>query len=98
MSNKAVIAAIAVPILLQIACLLVLSSIDPCNKNPGCMAGSITGYALILVMPASLLVLIIATIIEWVTDRVSGRTAVITNVSLALLPFVLIFGLLIANV
>jgi hypothetical protein len=94
MSIKAMLAAIAIPVLVQIACLLVLSSIDPCKNNTGCMAGSITGYALILVMPASVLVLIVATIIEWASGRIGGRAALKINVSLALLPFALIFGLL----
>jgi hypothetical protein len=96
MSLVAVLAAIIVPILVQIACLFVVSSVDPCNSNPGCMAGTMTSYVAIFVLPASLLVLVIATIIEWATGKVSGRTALIINVCLALIPFALIFGLLLA--
>ena len=96
MSFKAALAAIAFPMLLQFLCLLVVSSVDPCRNNPGCMAGSLSGYTAILVLPASLLILLIATLIEWATGRVSGRTALIINTGLAALPFVLIFGLLLA--
>ncbi len=94
MSGWAVIAAVAVPILAQVGCLLFLTTVDPCRNNPGCMAGSLSGYAAILIMPATVVVLLVATLIEWATGRVSGRVALTINATLALLPFALIFGLL----
>ena len=97
MSFLGALAAIAFPIVIQILCVIVLSFIDPCRNNPGCMTGSITAYAAILVIPASLLVLIFAAIFERAIGRISARNAIVVNSVVALVPFALIFGILVFN-
>ena len=97
MSLKAAAAAVAIPSLLQAFCILVLSSIDPCNDNPGCMAGNVTTYAAILILPATLIILIVSTAIAFARRKMSGRRALITNSLFALAPFVLVFAPFVYN-
>ncbi len=76
---------------------LVLSSIDPCNQNPGCMAGNVTIYAAVLILPTTLILLIISTAIVFARGKMSGRRALITNSLFALAPFILVFAPFIYN-
>lgn len=92
MSLMGAAAAVVIPMLMQGFLVLVLSSIDPCNSNPGCMAGNITIYVTILVLPATLLLLLISTAIAWARGKMSAQRAIVTNCCFALLPFVFVFA------
>ena len=82
---------IVLPVLLQVVCVLIVSQFDPCNNNPGCMAGNITAYSAIFILPPSLVILAFLSFIEAGSRKVEYRKALKINSVLALLPFVLVF-------
>jgi hypothetical protein len=94
MSFKQGVAAVLLPMAIQVACLFLLAAVDPCNNNPGCMAGSLTGYALVLLLPASLIFLIFLTLIEEAFKSIRFKVVLIVNSALAFLPFLGVFVLL----
>lgn len=84
------------PLLLQVICVLVLHRFDPCTGNPGCMAGSITGYSAIFILPATMLVLLFLTFIEVTSRKARYTMALRINSMFALMLFVPVFFYLFA--
>jgi hypothetical protein len=58
------------------------------------MAGSLTGYALVLLLPASPIFLIALTLIEAAFRSIRPKVVLIINSVLAFLPFLAVFVLL----
>ncbi len=83
--------AILLPVLLQVICVLIVSHFDPCNNNPRCMAGTITGFSAIIIIPPTLVILFFITLVEVGSRKVEYQKALTINSILAILPFVLIF-------
>lgn len=79
------------PMVAQFLCLLELADRDACKNNPGCMAGSLSGYVAILLLPAcAFLFVLLALIARW-SRRVDPMNALVINLAVALLPFALLF-------
>jgi len=94
MSIKQSVFTVIGPIIFQIVLILFISAIDPCNNNPGCMAGSITAYAVLLVLPSSFVILSLISYFEYITGKVSFYNSLTINCVLAALPFVLVLILM----
>ena len=69
------------------------STIDPCNDNPGCMAGTPTFYFLFLVTAPVMLVLLVGNIFQLLVDKPNYSKYLKINFGIALVPFPLIAGL-----
>ena len=91
MSLQQSIKVIIIPLLLQVVCVLIVNYFDPCNNNPGCMAGNITGISALFILPLTLVILALITFIEVGSRKVDYKKALKFNSVLALLPFVLVF-------
>ena len=78
---------------LHLGIALMLSRLDPCNNNPGCMAGSLSGYFLVLfTIPTLVLLTVFAVVQAFVSEPNFNRHLKINSI-LAIVPFV-IAGLL----
>jgi hypothetical protein len=82
--------AIIIPLLIQVVCVLIVSIFDPCNNNPGCMAGNITAYSAILILPSTLVILLFVTFVEVIIKTVEYKKALKINSILAIVPFILV--------
>lgn len=95
MSWRQLILAVVIPLLIQWAIWYLLMINDPCNNNPGCMAGSISGYSLILIMLPSLLLVLLMGLFEVFVFNARYKTALVINTSTTIAPFLLILIVLI---
>jgi|APSaa5957512535_1039671.scaffolds.fasta_scaffold29061_6 hypothetical protein len=70
------------------------STIDPCNNNPGCMAGSSTFYFLLLITTPVMLVLFVGSIIQLMIEEPNYSKYLIINLGIALIPIPLVAGII----
>ncbi len=86
-----------VPVVLHILIIAAYSTIDPCNGNPGCMAGSATAFFLILVSAPTILILLITTTFQAFETSPNYSKYLKINIGIALVPYLLV-GILIIGV
>lgn len=95
MSIKQSIVTVFGPLLLQVVLVFFISAIDPCNNNPGCMAGSVTTYLVILILPSSFIILSLITYLEYISCKLSYYKSLTINIILASIPFVFVLVLIV---
>ncbi len=88
--SRAITRNLLLPILLHLAIVGAYSGIDPCNNNPGCMAGSPTIYFTILFTLPTLLILFIVNLFQAFSKRPDYRRYLKINIKISLLPFILV--------
>ncbi len=85
------------PNLLQALYLVIIIAFDPCiaKNNTGCIAGSITTFAMILSVVAMFFVLFTAVLLEVRIGNMRFSKALKINLALVTIPFVVILALLV---
>ncbi len=78
------------PALIHILIVGAFSTIDPCNNNPGCMAGTPTIYFLFLVSAPVMLVLLVTNIVQLLIEKPNYAKYLKVNLGIALIPFPLV--------
>jgi len=83
-----------VPLVLHLAIFSFASLYDPCNNNPGCMAGSLTAYFFILCTLPTIIILCITSLIQnhYLKSQPNKSSKYFKiNIFIALVSFVLVF-------
>ncbi|MEM7283958.1 MAG: hypothetical protein AAF438_20270 [Pseudomonadota bacterium] len=70
--------------------LFVLQKGDPCNNNPGCMAGSGTQYFIALISIPTMLVMLLTTVVSLFRQRSGFRKILGINFAISVLPFIVL--------
>ena len=83
-----------VPAIIHLLLFGILSSLDPCNGNSGCMAGSLSGFFLVLFTLPTLLLLLLFTLVQIASISQNYRKYLKINISLSILPFLVAFLIL----
>lgn len=78
------------PALIHILIVGAFSTIDPCNDNPGCLAGSPTFYFLFLITTPVMVVLFVASIIQMLINKPNYSKYLKINLGIVLVPFPLV--------
>lgn len=79
------------PLAVHVFMFLILNANDPCNNNPGCMAGSVSGYFFFLLSIPTLVIILIAGLVQKSGVKENFKRYLLINSSIAIFPFVLSF-------
>ena len=83
-----------VPLILHFVIFAIGASMDPCNNNAGCMAGSATAYFLILFTLPTVVILFITVLFQKFSPGPNRHKYLKINIILVLVPFFIV-GLII---
>lgn len=78
------------PAALNALVVLLYSFNDPCNNNPGCMAGSATFYLYVLVCLPTAVALFLVTVFQMTRPQPARLRYFLINLGIAASPFVLL--------
>ena len=78
-----------IPVGIHFIIFMILSAFDPCKNNPGCMAGSLSGYFLFLFSVPTVFIILVAAMFQKPRLIDKFKKYFLINTSIAVLPFIL---------
>ena len=87
-----------IPAIIHLLIIGIYSTIDPCNNNPGCMAGTLTVYFMMLFTGPTLIILLIANLMQCSLYSEKYSKYLVINISISLFPYVLAGGIYVLSV
>lgn len=76
------------PALSHFTILYAATHFDPCNGNPGCMAGTLSIYFFIFISLPTLVLLLISTLIQVMKKSLLFKRMLSINMTIALVPMI----------
>jgi hypothetical protein len=85
------------PVLLHLLIIGAYSRVDPCNDNPGCMAGSASLFFVILVSAPTIAILVAASLVQLLRKGRNYTKYLLINSAIAVFPYIAIYAILTVN-